>query len=1284
MKTLPIILLVLCSSILFAQSDTSSIVLSEIMFNAESGNNEFIELYNTSTTKNIDLKFYKIQYADSNPDSIIGTGEGTVLKPKSYAVIFEGDYKIDSGIYKNYVSTNALILKIADNSFGSRGMANSSNRTISLINSASDTVEMYTYTANNDKEISDEKIIMNQNDDKSNWANSNKLYGTPGRMNSVSPFDYDLKLSMLNYQPKIPIEGNSILLNASIINNGIQIAQNFTISLFNDVNNDSTGEPSEKIDSKNINLLLPGDSIKFSSAINNVKAGNYNIIAEIEYSKDERKSDNSKFINFTVYKVEHNYNDIVINEIMYAPPKNENEWIELYNNSSSKINLNGWLIGDNSNANKIAGKNIFINPDSYLVISKDSSVFNFYKIPAKVIIVDFPTLNNNGDAVVIKDSLGILIDSVNYLPVWGGQNDKSLERINPLDASNDSLNWGSSKSVQNATPGKINSLTQKQYDLEFEGISFSPQFPLIGNDVTPTFKITNIGKSSAVFTIQIFEDINLDSIPDLALFTSSALNLGSGDSVKYTPNFSIKNVQNQIGVYAKIIYDKDQDTTNNNFYSEISPGVPVSSVVINEIMFKPEGGEPEWIELYNKSNETVNLKGWKISDVVTIPKTTVLNNQYHLAPKSYLVISNDSSILDYHRKIPGKLIVTQLSVLNNDEDGVVLTDNRGITIDSVFYNISWGGNNGYSLERISPLDSSNSSSNWSSSIDIENSTPGRINSISTKTYDLSVSKILFSPSNPLHGDNVYISSIIKNIGFSRASSFAVQFYIDTNADSVVDNLLSEKDNLSLNSGDSLTIQSSIPLQKVESNILCAIKIKYKKDDDTTNNFRTKLLVSGFKSNSISINEIMYEPKNNEPEWVELINSSNDTLNLKNWSVSDLLPYSSIHTISHTDLILSPGMFLIISKDSSFFSYHPNTKAMVQFVNFGTLGNTSDGIAIYDFENNMIDSVLYKSSWGGVTGHSLERISLKQPSTDSTNWKMSIAPGGSTPGEKNSVLHIVTANRNDLEINEIMYEPDIDNSEFIEFLNSSDKTLNIGGWNIKTGNGNNFFLSEYSKPVPAGAYFVLMADSLTLQKYNLNNYPYKTILNRPNLDLTNNGELLLLKDFSGDTIDSVYYSSGWQNKNLINTKNISLEKINPYLNGNYSSDWSSSASVNGATPGKRNSIYSVNRNISSKISVSPNPFSPDNDGFEDCTVINYRLTQKLAQIRIRIFDSSGRLVRTLADNKPSGQSGSIIFDGKDDSGRTLRIGIYIIFLEALNENNGVLETLKLPVVIARKF
>jgi hypothetical protein len=441
---------------------------------------------------------------------------------------------------------------------------------------------------------------------------------------------------------------------------------------------------------------------------------------------------------------------------------------------------------------------------------------------------------------------------------------------------------------------------------------------------------------------------------------------------------------------------------------------------------------------------------------------------------------------------------------------------------------------------------------------------------------------------------------------------------------------------------------------------------------------------GFPEKVMVINEVMYSPINSEPEWVELINISGEILNLKNWAISDILSSPTINLITSVDLFLQPDEFIIVAKDTSFYSHHPEVTSDIRIVNFGSLGNTEDGIIIYDFREGIIDSLLYNSSWGGKNGYSLERISVDEETNDETNWTSSLSINRSTPGAQNSIENALSYERNTLVINEIMFEPGEDNSEFVEFFNFSEETVNIGGWRIEDENDNFFKLAQTSFDVPSNSYYVLAADSLVIEKYSLDESALISILDVSSFGLVNSGELILLKDVKGNVIDSVLYSDKWHNDNFVSTNNISLERINPKLNSNDESNWNSSTNPLGGTPTLQNSIFTNNINTESNISVSPNPFSPDNDGFEDFIIINYNLTQATSEVRIKIFDSKGRLVRTLLNNQPSGSSGSVIFNGRDDFGEALRIGIYIIFLEAINEGSGVVENMKTVVVVARKL
>ena len=65
----------------------------------------------TSETESIDLNTYKIKYYTSTADVITDAGEGTILPPKSFAIILEGDYIIGSGIYDALIPPEALVVK---------------------------------------------------------------------------------------------------------------------------------------------------------------------------------------------------------------------------------------------------------------------------------------------------------------------------------------------------------------------------------------------------------------------------------------------------------------------------------------------------------------------------------------------------------------------------------------------------------------------------------------------------------------------------------------------------------------------------------------------------------------------------------------------------------------------------------------------------------------------------------------------------------------------------------------------------------------------------------------------------------------------------------------------------------------------------------------------------------------------------------------------------------------------------------------------------------------------
>jgi hypothetical protein len=298
---------------------------------------------------------------------------------------------------------------------------------------------------------------------------------------------------------------------------------------------------------------------------------------------------------------------------------------------------------------------------------------------------------------------------------------------------------------------------------------------------------------------------------------------------------------------------------------------------------------------------------------------------------------------------------------------------------------------------------------------------------------------------------------------------------------------------------------------------------------------------------------------------------------------------------------------------------------------------------------------------------------------------------------------------DLVFNEIMFNPIADNrdglpeqSEYIEIYNRRPYAISMEGLFLHDEPDDHGEIvriepvSSSARWIPANGYalFYPETQSKVIRESRTGSFfeipeefePFAMRVNRATLSLTNTGRMVYLADSTMATIDMVNYSPDWHNPNLIDTRGIALERINPDFETNNPSNWSSSATILGGTPGSENSIFQESEVTvtSTGVELSPNPFSPDGGGHEDNLFINYLFDEPDYLLRIRIYDRYGRLVRNLVEGKNAGFEGSVIWDGRTDNGQTNRIGIYIVLVEAYNSSNGSNHTFRETAVIARQF
>jgi len=279
----------------------------------------------------------------------------------------------------------------------------------------------------------------------------------------------------------------------------------------------------------------------------------------------------------------------------------------------------------------------------------------------------------------------------------------------------------------------------------------------------------------------------------------------------------------------------------------------------------------------------------------------------------------------------------------------------------------------------------------------------------------------------------------------------------------------------------------------------------------------------------------------------------------------------------------------------------------------------------------------------------------------------------TNNEANAVL-VIPFTRGTLSINEIMYSPLDGEAEWVEIINLSNSSVDLQNWAVSDSGLEDAGFVE-NEIVIAPNDFVVFA-----QNPNVALAPSEkmvAISGWPSLN--NSGDQVVLFDQAGTTVDSLRFLDSWGGD-----KGISLEKINPTLSSTDSTNWSSSAASNGSTPGTVNSVFAESLVSNAILAIGPNPFSPDSDGDDDFTLLSYSLPVATARVNVKIYDLHGRLIRFLANNRASGSENTLVWDGRDDDGRVARIGIYVVFLQAINANSGVLSTQKKTVVLAARL
>lgn len=428
--------------------------------------------------------------------------------------------------------------------------------------------------------------------------------------------------------------------------------------------------------------------------------------------------------------------DLVLSEILFDPYVNKEDFIEIYNASIKRLSLKNLIIRNRSNGqSKTITSETIINPNSYIAFTKSSpSLADVYDAPVQNIIDnDLPAFNNDAGFASIELSDGTVLDEFEYSDKWHLFPDEqktnnegvSLEKIKLLPLNNERINWHSAnKLFLYATPGYENSHLKDKIKpiITSYRVLNDKQILFCFNDV---MDITSVLNSDNYLYKEISEkplDIEYeDDNPSKVILT-------------FLSSF---NTDRSFIIEIKNVKDKNQNVIENTsiegFYGLApKPG----ELIISEILFNPVSPSDDFIELYNSSNNGIQLNGLKIKNNTSKNEEIVLKD-FVLLPGKYVAITETSESIKNQYSSPdsASIIENELPSFNLDKGNVSIL-NENIVLDSFTYDeelhnplIDGENRKGVSLEKILLQAFQNTKSNWQSSAKRNNyATPGYKNS----------------------------------------------------------------------------------------------------------------------------------------------------------------------------------------------------------------------------------------------------------------------------------------------------------------------------------------------------------------------------------------------------------------------------------------------------------------------------------------------------------------------------------------------------------------------------
>lgn len=456
-------------------------------------------------------------------------------------------------------------------------------------------------------------------------------------------------------------------------------------------------------------------------------------------------------------------------------------------------------------------------------------------------------------------------------------------------------------------------------------------------------------------------------------------------------------------------------------------------IVIDELMADPtpQIGLPnnEWIELRNTSSVTFNLLGWRIGDATgqSGPMPS-----YNLLPDSFVIICTGSAVAAMSIYGPA-IAVTSFPSLDNTGDVIYLRSPQNRIIHAVSYTDAWYQNElkkdgGWTLEMIDTKNPCSGFSNWKASTDIKGGTPGKRNSVNAINIDAASPQLLRAFATDSVNISLVFNEPLDSLKAATAANYTISDGIGVPQSAIAIAPTFEKVSVRLN--------TPLMRNKIYTVTVSGVSDCVNNLIGSKNTARVGLSEVA-DSFGIVINELLFNPKPNGTDYVEIYNRSNKIIDLKQTYIANRSStgvISNIKQLSADNYLFFPQDFIVITVDQSIVKRDFITLNMDAFVTVASMPSFNDDkgdAIILNAQGNIVDELKYDEKWhfkliDNREGVALERIDYNAATQNQDNWhSAATSVGYGTPTYKNSQYRIDLQVQGTITVSPEIISPDND-------------------------------------------------------------------------------------------------------------------------------------------------------------------------------------------------------------------------------------------------------------------